>query len=204
MGLIWEVFEASMEGLGESGAVRVSYYLAEGLPDLAMMLTSKTIFLAMVQSLTLTAIFLMAGPNISVALTNDATLQHLFNDLVGMTALANISMSFTQIYWSLLGAQGRFGLASCCILVCRWVLTMPIAAACVYGPLYDARSAAGAVAVGYSTAAISLSIFVYRTDWNQAVLDAQEEVTPLDEGVDLDESDHDEEESDDDSSTGFG
>jgi Na+-driven multidrug efflux pump len=203
MGLIWEVFEGSNEGLSDSGAVRVSYYLAEGMPELAMMLTSKTIFLAMVQSLTLTAIFLMAGPNISVALTNDATMQHLFNDLVGMTGLANISMSFTQIYWGLLSAQGRFSIASCCMLLCRWVLTMPIAAACIYGPSYDARSAAGAVAVGYGTAAIGLSIFVYRTDWHQAVLDAQEEVTPMEEGVDLDESD-DEEESEDDSSTGFG
>lgn len=173
MGIVWEVFEASTEGLGDAAAMRVSFFLVEGLPVEAKLISNKVIFIAAIEALCVTSIFLMAGPNIAVWLTIDSTLENLFNDLVGMTGLANIALTFAQVYWSLVGAQGRFGLASSTILGCRWLITMPLALSFVYASFYDLRAIAGSVAVGYATASAFLAHSVSQSDWEKLSLEAQ-------------------------------
>lgn len=180
MGVIWEVFAALTEGLGEAASVRVSFYLTEGLPMEAKRLANKVAFMAFILVLGATSIFLMAGPNIAVALSTDSTIQHLFTELVGLTGLANVSMTFAQVYWSLAGAQGCYGLASTTILFCRWLVILPIASACIFGYFYDLVSVAGAVAVGYAVAAFALACFVFRSDWERLALSMREDFEAAD------------------------
>ena len=73
-------------------------HLQGKLYTLSEQLAHKAVFLSIMESTILTAIFLLIGPNLAVALTRDAVLQHLFNDLVPMNALANIAMSLAQIF----------------------------------------------------------------------------------------------------------
>jgi Na+-driven multidrug efflux pump len=181
MGIVWEVFEASTEGIGDAAAVRVSFLLAEGQPVQAKILSNKVVFLALVGSLLATSVFLMAGPNITVSLTTDSTLENLLNGLVGMTGLANVAMAFAQVYWSLVGAQGRFGLASSTILLCRWLVTMPLAFSFIFGLTYDLRAVAGSIAVGYATASSFLAYCVYQSDWQSLSVAAQEEAYPAED-----------------------
>jgi Na+-driven multidrug efflux pump len=207
MGIVWEVFEASTEGIGDAAAIRISFFLAEGQPVQAKILSNKVAFLALVEALVATSIFLMAGPNISVSLTTDSTLENLLNDLVGMTGLANVAMAFAQVYWSLVGAQGRFALAASTILLCRWLVTMPLAMSFIFGLGYDLRAVAGSIAIGYSTAASFLAYCVYHSDWESLSLAAQEQAYPAEDENMLDSSlDGEEEDSseDDDSSVGMG
>ena len=84
----------------------------------------------------------------SIGLTKDLTLQTLFNDLVGMTGLVNISMSLAQVYWSLLGSQGQFGVASSSILICQWLVTMLLAVGFIFQANYDLRAMGLALALG--------------------------------------------------------
>ena len=84
----------------------------------------------------------------SIGLTKDLTLQTLFNDLVGMTGLANISMSLAQVYWSLLGSQGQFGVASSSILIIQWLVTMLLAVGFIFQANYDLRAMGLALALG--------------------------------------------------------
>jgi len=179
MGVVWEIFVALTEGIGEAASVRVSFFLNEGLPDEAKRLASKVAFMSLVLVLLVVSIFLMAGPNIAVALTTDSTLQHLFSQLVGLTGLANVSMTFAQVYWSLAGAQGRYSVASATILFCRWLIILPMASICIYRYDFDLVSVAGAVAVGYAVAAFSLSFFVFRSDWNAIAMSLQDDGEPL-------------------------
>lgn len=179
MGVIWEIFVALTEGLGEAASVRVSFYLTEGLPNEAKRLANKVAFMSYILVLLVTSIFLMAGPNIAVALSTDRTLQHLFVQLVGFTGLANVSMTFAQVYWSLAGAQGRYSVASATILFCRWLIVLPMASICIYRYFFDLRSVAGAVAVGYAVAAFVLSFFVFRSDWNAVAVALREETEPI-------------------------
>ena len=181
MGILWEILEASTDGVGESAAKRVAFHLAEKAPSRAKLLARKAVFLVMVETLCVMSIFLMAGPNISVAFTKDATLQHLLNLLIGMTGLAYIAMSFAQISWSLAGSQGRFGLASLVILACRWFITIPLAAICSFGLSYDLKAMAMSIAVGYMTAAIVLVYLVFSVDWKDVSLAAQEQTSPTHE-----------------------
>jgi Na+-driven multidrug efflux pump len=203
MGIVWEVFEAFTEGLGEASAVRISYYLSDNLPDMAEQLANKAVFLSMIESTILTSIFLMVGPNLSVALTRDSALQNLFDDLVAMVALAGFTMSLAQVFWSITGAQGYFGRASGVILAIRWLVKIPLGFIFIYGAFYDLNSIAGCVAAGYAIAAGVLSRSVFRTDWKQVAAEASEDLAEADRGLGM-ESEEEMDMSEDDSSTGFG
>lgn len=167
MGVVWEFFEALTAGLGEAGAVRISYYLSENMPGEAKRVSHKVIFFSIIQGFVFGSIVLMLGPNIAVWLTTNPLMQRQFVDLVGVTVIASFAMTFALVTWSLLGAQGRFGIATLCVVLCRWLLIFPIAAVCVFGFYFDTKSVAGSIAVGYSTAAFLLSLVIIRSDWEQ-------------------------------------
>ncbi|GAX09836.1 hypothetical protein FisN_11Lh186 [Fistulifera solaris] len=84
VGNLWEVCLSATEGLGESASVRVTYYLSEGFPVDAKLLSSKVAFWACVQALVITSIFLVAGPNISESLTTDTCIGAWLARRVGM------------------------------------------------------------------------------------------------------------------------
>jgi Na+-driven multidrug efflux pump len=170
MGVVWEILAGLSEGLGEAASVRVSFHLAGGMPTEGKRLSNKVAFLTFILVLGVTSIFLMAGPNIAVALSTDSTIQHLFTQLVGFTGLANVSMTFAQVYWSLAGAQGRFSLASASILLCRWLVMLPFAFICIYTFSFDLVAIAGSVAVGYAVATVALASVIFRSDWEQLAL----------------------------------
>lgn len=180
MGAIWDVFAALTDGLGEAALVRVAFYLGEGLPSDAKRLSHKVLGMACVLVLIVTSIFLMLGPRIAVLLTKDITLQHLLNDLVGMTGLAYVSVTAAQIYWSLAGAQGGFEFASATILFCRWLLILPLSALIVFYFSFDPKAVAGIVAAGYATAAFILACKFFSTDWEELSRSSQEEDNPRD------------------------
>jgi hypothetical protein len=210
MGVVWELCAALTEGLGEAASVRVSFLLVEGLPMEARRLSNKVAFLALVLALSLTSMFLMLGPNVAVLLSTDTAIQNLFTDVVGLTGLANVSMTFAQVYWSLAGAQGHFGLASATILFCRWLVILPLASIFIFHFRFDLKAVAGSVAVGYAVAAMVLAWGVFRVDWEQLALvlrdtDGMEDVDkdglyPMEKVYedDDDDDDDDDEEDDDD------
>lgn len=199
MGIVWEIFEATSEGIGEAAAVRVSYYLAENIPFQAQTLASKVIFWTLVEAVVCTSVFLMVGPNITVALTTDPTLQHLFSSLVGMTGFANLTMAFAQVYWSLVGSQGRFILASSTVLACRWLCAMPLAFLCIFAFEFDLQAVAASISVGYISAAVVLASCIVRSDWKQLAHLTRQESVPFDMDSPFDLS-FDGEENDDSSS----
>jgi Na+-driven multidrug efflux pump len=206
MGIVWEVFESFTEGLGDAASVQVSMYMRDGQPSIAKQVSHRIVFLALVLSLVATSIFLIVGPNLAVALTVDLAIENLLNDLVGMTGLANITMSITQICWSILGAQGRFGPASITILLCRWIIAMPLSLLFIYLFNFDSRSLAGAIGVGYASASGFLTFCVVESDWEGISRNAREanamDINGLLESSE--DSENDEEESSEDSSTGIG
>jgi Na+-driven multidrug efflux pump len=171
MGTVWEVFEATTAGLGEAGGTRVTFYLEENQPEQAKIVADKAVFLATIQALTISSIFLLLGPNISVAFTDDNTLQNLINGLVGLTALANVSMTFSQVYWSLVGAQGQFALASVTFLFCRLFIIYPLAATCAFAYAFNLNSIAACIAIGYASASFALAYVLLKSDWRRIASD---------------------------------
>jgi hypothetical protein len=115
---------------------------------------------------------------------------------VGITGLANVAMTFAQVYWSLVGAQGRYGLASSTIMLCRWLVTMPLALTFIFGLSYDLRAVAGSIAVGYATASSFLVYSVVTSDWQLLSLAAQEDEAEDESFLNFSESDQDDDSSD--------
>ena len=99
LGSLWEVLEASTEGISEAAAIRVAYHLAALQPTMAKKLSQKALFWSTVMSLAIASVLLLAGQSLIVTITPDYTLQHMLNNVLGLAALANISMSFAQVSW---------------------------------------------------------------------------------------------------------
>ena len=85
---------------------------------------------------------------------------------VGFLGLANIALSLSQAGWSVVGAQGRFRLATLLVWTCTWCVTLPMALVAVFGfELDDVSALAGSLAVGYASASSALTYVVLRSDW---------------------------------------
>jgi Na+-driven multidrug efflux pump len=165
LGIIFDILEAATEGIGEAAAIRVAYHLGNGNAELGRAASYKAIFLSTIQSLVVTSCLFMFGKNIATRMTSDPTLQHLLNDTLTLLGIGNIVLSYAMICWSLIGAQGRYRLATLCVLVARWLVTTPMAIICVYGFFLDIDSAMGSVVVGYAAATTALAYVLLRSDW---------------------------------------
>lgn len=214
LGAIWDVLEAMTEGIGEAAAIQVTFLLAAAQPERARKLANSAIYLAVVQAMVVTSGLYMGGRYLAVLFSSDYTIQHLLNNTIALIGLANVTMSFSQISWSLIGAQGRFRLATSVFFFSRWIVTIPLALVTIFAFFLDLNSVSGALVVGYSTASCALTFIVLRSDWERLARVMQDmntapEKGPLDmlDGGDEDNDDGDPFEDfddDSDSSDGFG
>jgi Na+-driven multidrug efflux pump len=164
---IWRLLEASTEGYGEAAAIRVAYHLGSGNGNMARHSSHKALLVATFQSLLLSSILLMAGRDMSRLLTPDPVLQSLVSSLITNVALGCVVMNFSLMVWSLLGAQGRYRLATSVILLTRWLLSMPLALVCIYGLKFDLNSVMGAFTIGFATSVWCLAYIFFRSDWDR-------------------------------------
>merc|ERR1712224_587346 len=125
------------------------------------------ILMAVTQAVLVTSVLFISGQYLAVLFTTDPTIQHLMNNTIVLIGFANTIMSFSQITWSLIGAQGRFRLATFVIFFSRWVVTMPCALVSIYIFNSDLNAMCGSLVVGYATACCALTVIVLRSDWDR-------------------------------------
>lgn len=196
LGTLWKLLEISTEGFGEAASIRVAYHLGTpGQEPLARLASHKALLVTTLQSLLLSSVLLMAGPQIARLLAPDATLRVLFNELMTTLALANLVLHSAMTFWSLLGAQGRYRLATLIMLLTRYFVTIPMAALCIYVWNMDLNAVLGSVTTGLSTSVLLLGYIFFRSDWERLAKIMQELNALLDVS---------EEEDDDDDDFGFG
>lgn len=174
LGAFWDVLEAWTEGIGEAAASQVAFLLAIGQADRARNLSYSVVYMAVTQATLITSALFMSGQYLAVLFSTDPTIQHLINNNIAMLGFANIVMAFAQIAWSLVGAQGRFRLATCVIFFCRWLVTIPCALISIYVFFLDLNAVSGSLVVGYATASCALCFVVARSDWDRLVRLMQE------------------------------
>jgi len=199
LGALWDVLEAFTEGIGEAAAIQVAFLLAAAQPERARKLSYSILYIGLVQSLLITSALLMGGRRLSMLLTTDNTMQHMMDDAMTLLGFANVTMSFSQVGWSLIGAQGRFRLATSVMFFSRWLVTIPVAVVTIFVFFLDLSSISGCLIVGYSTASCALTFIVIRSDWDRLANLMQQMNSPSEEeelGFEFDDSD--------DSSDGFG
>ena len=167
MGSFWDFFEALTEGIGEAAANQVVYLLSVGRIDCAKKLSYGAIYMAVTQAVLVTSALYMSGQYLVVLFSSNPTMQHMMDKSIVLVGLANVIMAFSQIAWSLIGAQGRFRLATFVIFFSRWMVTMPCALICIYVFDLDLNAVSGSLVVGYATASCALTVLVLRSDWER-------------------------------------
>jgi Na+-driven multidrug efflux pump len=204
LGLVWELIEVVIEGFGDASSVRIACYLVENYAKDAHLLSQRIVMLTVVLSLSIFSFILMAGPNVVVAMINDATLQNIMSETIEAIAVASVALAFAQMYWNLLTAQGNFSRASLIVLLGRWFIIAPMALVCIFKFKLSLSSVASAIIVGYITTAIIQAAMVYSTNWYSCTTAAKEarereEEENLEDAFDpeIDDDDDDDESSDD-------
>ena len=208
LGTIWELFEASTEGMGDAAAVRVAYHLGKGNPEMARKSSYKSLLLCFVASIFITSFFFLCGYDLPTWFSTDETIQRMIADLIPLVGLGNITMSFGMVCWSLVGAQGRFRLATLVSMISSWFVTIPLSAIFTVALNFNLKGLVGAVIVGYSTSTAMLMYILIRSDW-QRLSKIVQELNSMTGEVDSSDSEDEEEsassasgdDSDDDSSS---
>jgi len=168
LGTLWKLLEISTEGFGEAASIRVAYHLGSpGNEHLAQLASYKALFLTILQSFVLSSILLMAGRQISQLIVPVTELQIMFSNSMMMFALANVVMHAAMTFWNLLGAQGRYRLATLIMLLTRYLITIPMAALCIHGLNMDLNAVLGAVTTGLATSVLILGYIFFRSNWQR-------------------------------------
>merc|ERR1712025_243957 len=167
LGAFWDFFEALTEGIGEAAANQVTYLLSAGQVEAAKKLSHGAILMAVTQAVLVTSVLYMSGQYLAVLFTTDPAIQNMMNDSIILIGIANVIMCFSQITWSLIGAQGRFRLATSVIFFSRWLVAMPCALISIYIFAYDLNAVSGSLVVGYATACCAFTVIVLRSDWDR-------------------------------------
>ncbi|KAL7533831.1 hypothetical protein ACHAWF_004665, partial [Thalassiosira exigua] len=188
LGFIWDVFESTTEAIGDASEVRCSYQLGKGRPALAKLSAYKSVFLSFVLAILVTTIFLSISSRLPAWLTQDATIQSILAELFPLMALGNITMNCGMVCWALIGAQGRYRLATSVAIGCSFLITVPLGAMLTIWLRIDLQGLTFAVVVGYTFTAMLLSMFLLMSDWEGLSKEIQERMA-------VEESDDDEDDS---------
>jgi len=168
LGYIWETFEASTEGIGGSAEVRVGYHLGRGNPGMAKLAAYKSLFVGTCLGIFVTAILFLIGTHLPELFTTDLTIQKGIGEVIPYVGLGNVSMTYGMICWSIVGAQGRYRLATGFAFLTSWGIMIPVAAIMTFLCNYNLKGLVSSVIFGYSALSTCLSLILLQSDWEEA------------------------------------
>lgn len=116
-------------------------------------------------SLFITGAFLYLGYFIPEWLTEDTTLQAMLTELLPLIALGNVTMNVGMVCWTLVGAQGRYNLATSIATACSFLITIPLGAVFTFWLNINLQGLVFAVVVGYVITSMILSTVLLVSDW---------------------------------------
>lgn len=191
LGSIWDVLYYTTAGIADSGEIRVANHLGDGMPKLAELSAYKSLLIGMIIAI-LTSTFYFSVQNVLPTwFTHDETLIKMLRELVPFVGVANLSMTFGMQSWSLIGAQGKYKVATWVNFAASWGVTMPLAAILVFAFRIDLQGLMSASTIGYTTCGATLSYLLLSTDWEGRARKIQERNAEIEEGTIAPEDDDD-------------
>lgn len=167
VGSLWDTLEALTEGFGDAAEIRVGHHLGAGRPMNARISSYKSILVSVICSTTITSVMWIIGEELAALLTPDPTLRHLIVEVLPLMGIGNITLTAGSVSWALVGAQGRYRLATFIALIGSWFVTLPLAAIYTYALNFDLQGITSAVVVGYSVTGTCLLQVLLRSDWHR-------------------------------------
>jgi Na+-driven multidrug efflux pump len=141
---------------------------------MAKLSSFKSLLMGVILSVFITALLFIMGDELPKWLTPDPTLQNMLNDVIPMIGMANVFMVFGMVAWTLIGAQGRYKLATIISLCMTIFITMPLAAISTFYFVYDLKGIVGSIICGYSTTGLCLGYILLTSDWEHISENIQE------------------------------
>lgn len=167
LGTIWEVLEDVTEAIADAAEVRVGLLLGRAEPRNAKISAYKAILIGFVFALTSTAVLFIIGYDLSAWLTTDSTLQLLVNELIPLFGLGNIVLTMGTMAWTIVGAQGRYRLATAIGGVGSWFVTIPMAAVLSIVFRINLQGQTAAIVIGYMVSGMVTNCVLLRSNWQK-------------------------------------
>eukprot|EP00588_Corethron_pennatum_P014295 CAMPEP_0194275230 /NCGR_PEP_ID=MMETSP0169-20130528/8126_1 /TAXON_ID=218684 /ORGANISM="Corethron pennatum, Strain L29A3" /LENGTH=752 /DNA_ID=CAMNT_0039018645 /DNA_START=221 /DNA_END=2479 /DNA_ORIENTATION=- len=165
LGTVWELLEATTEGISEAAGIRIALHLGKGRPALAKTSAHKSLYFSMILGVFMTLVLYFLSDNLPGWFTDVIIIQDLISEVIHLLGLGNLFLVTGMTAWGVLGGQGRFHLATITLLVCSWGVTLPSCAISTYYKI-NLIGQVGGVVIGYATAAMALAYFVHTSDWD--------------------------------------
>ena len=125
----------------------------------------KSIFIAFMVALFTTSLLFLAYDDLPKWLTTDPVLQQLIAQLIPLLGLGNIALTMGSMAWTLVGAQNRYGLATCIGVAGSWLVTIPLSAVLSTYYRIDLKGQTAAVVIGYMMSGFVTNVVLLRSDW---------------------------------------
>lgn len=194
LGSIWDMFYVTTSGIGDAAEIRVSLHFGENKPGAARLCGYKALLLSMSVATIVSLIFVSLQNRLPAWFTVDKTLQAMLLELVPFVGVANLTMQFGMTSWSLIGAQGKYKLATWISFISSWGAAMPLSAVSVYVFHFNLQGLTAAVVIGYVSTGAALSYVLLSTNWKKVAKKIQDQNAETAAGEDSDTGERAEEE----------
>ena len=164
-GTIWGILEYATDCVASAGELRVAKLLGNGNPRLAKLSAYKCMFLGNFFASLMSVAFLVGMPVIPRVFTDDEDLASLIANLLPYCALGNLTLTIGSLAWTLVGAQGRYSIATFHGCIGSLAVTIPFAAVSTYYFKGGLEGLAAAVVIGYMISGFFNSITLFLSDW---------------------------------------
>ena len=165
LGTIWGILEYATDCVAEAGEIRVAKLLGKGNPRLAKLSAYKCLFLGNFFATLMSIAFLIGMPVIPGWFTDDQYLQSLISAVLPYCAVGNIALTIGSLAWTLVGAQGRYAVATFHGCIGSLGVTIPCACFATFYLDWGLSSLAAAVVVGYMTSGAFNIVTLFLSDW---------------------------------------
>jgi len=165
VGTIWGVLEYATDCVAEAGEIRVAKLLGNGNPRLAKLSSYKCLFLGNLFACLMSISFLAGMPVIPGWFTDDQLLQTLMSNLLPYCALGNLTLTVGSLAWTLVGAQGRYSIATFHGCIGSLCVTIPCAALSTFYFDLGLSGLAASVVLGYMVSGAFNIVTLVLSDW---------------------------------------
>lgn len=178
IGTIWDAIEAIVEAVGDAAEVRVAFLLGRGLPMRAKLSAYKSLCIAILLASVLASLLWTSANYLPSWLTEDSKLQSLVGNTLPILGIGIISLTIGGLCWTIVGAQGRYRLATAVVCFASWFFTLPFSALSSMVFRFDLKSQVAAAIAGYTVSGTINMYLMFRSDWeslSKTVIAANEE-----------------------------
>jgi len=166
IGTIWELLEATTDGISDAASIRVSLHLGRGMPALAKHSAHKVMYYAVLLGFFTTSILFIVARNIPTWFTEFEVIQNIIYETIPLIGLGNLFLVYGMTAWGVVGAQGRFTLSTVTLVCCMWGVTLPYCMVVTLVFNLNLQGIISGLVIGYGTAAVVMSYIVLTSDWN--------------------------------------